>query len=99
VAQFLSDWLGIVKPKLAPATYVSYEGTIRLHLMPALSKIPLANLGAVHVEQLKRELLETVVQNRPRIKKALDGQPPMEPRRLSGASVSYCLRVLRMALG
>ncbi len=37
VAAFLAYWLeSIVKPNLAPLTYVSYEGSVRLYIAPHL---------------------------------------------------------------
>jgi hypothetical protein len=37
VAAFLSYWLeSIVKPNLAPLSYVSYEGSVRLYIVPHL---------------------------------------------------------------
>src|SRR5437016_12077517 len=51
VAQFLRSWLDTVKPDVTPATYISYEGTVRLHLIPALGTIPLAKLAAAHIQR------------------------------------------------
>lgn len=37
VAAFLAYWLdSIVKPNLAPPSYVSYEGSVRLYITPYL---------------------------------------------------------------
>src|ERR1035437_7861657 len=55
VGDFLSRWIDTVKRDVAPATYVSYEATVRLHLTPALGNIPLAKLGAHHIEKLKQD--------------------------------------------
>jgi integrase len=98
VAQFLNNWLESVKADVSPATYVSYAGTVRLHLIPALGEIPLAKLGASHLERLKREKLDAIVAVGPGVKKPVKGQPPPEPRHLSATSVRYCFVVLRMAL-
>jgi integrase len=77
---------------------VSYEGVIRLHLVPTLGDIPLGKLGAHHVERLKRERLDAIMEQGPGVKKPVEGQPAPEPRHLSTATVRYCLVVLRMAL-
>src|ERR1039457_861388 len=58
VGEFLARWIETVRRDQAPATYVSYEATVRLHLTPALGKIPLAKLGAHHIEKLKQDKLE-----------------------------------------
>src|ERR1035437_1123800 len=97
VGHFLSRWIDTVKRDVAPATYVSYEATVRLHLTPALGKIPLAKLGAHHVQRMKQEKLEAVREGGPGIRKAIEGQPAPEPQHLSSATVKYCLVVLRMA--
>jgi integrase len=45
VAAFLSYWLGsVVKPNLAPLSYVSYEGSVRLYIVP--------HLGAKRLDRL-----------------------------------------------
>jgi hypothetical protein len=72
VGEFLSHWVETIKRDVAPATYVSYEATVRLHLTPALGKIPLAKLGAQHVEKLKRDKLEAVMEAGPRVKKPVE---------------------------
>jgi integrase len=53
VGDFLHNWLQMVKSDIGPATYVSYEGLVRLHLLPALGKIALSKLRAGHIEQFK----------------------------------------------
>ena len=98
VGDFLSRWIDTVKRDVAPATYVSYEATVRLHLTPALGKIPLAKLGAHHIEKLKQDKLDAIMESGPGTRKAIEGQPAPEPRHLSSATVKYCLVVLRMAL-
>ncbi len=98
VADFLNGWLESVKADVSPATYVSYEGVVRLHLIPALGKVPLAKLGAHHVQQLKQEKLDAIVEKGPGVKKPVEGQPALAPRHLSVTTVRYCLAVLRMAL-
>jgi integrase len=98
VSAFLDDWLKSLESDVSPITYGSYADAIRLHIVPVLGKIELARLTAPHVEGLKRTLLEKVVTRGPGIKKPVKSEPPAAPRYLSGASVKYCLLVLRMAL-
>lgn len=98
VGEFLNDWLNMVKADVSPPTYVSYEGVVRLHLIPTLGEIPLGKLGAHHVQRLKQTKLDAIVENGPGVRKAIEGQPPPPPRHLSAATVRYCLVVLRMAL-
>jgi len=98
VGTFLTRWLETIKRDVAPATYVSYEAIVRLHLAPALGKIPLAKLEAHHIQQLKQDKLDAIRETGPGVCKPVEGQPAPAPRRLSGSTVRYCLVVLRMAL-
>src|SRR5690348_2675029 len=75
VGHFLARWLETLKRDVAPATFVSYEATVRLHLTPTLGKIQLTKLQAHHVETLKHAKLEAVMETGPRVKKAIEGQP------------------------
>jgi integrase len=98
VRQFLSNWLNEIKSSVAPATYVSYEATVRLHLVPSLGDIQLGKLSADHVQRFKAAKLESVITAGAGAKKAIKGQPAPVPRLLSPTSVKYCLVVLRLAL-
>lgn len=97
-AQFLNGWLMSVKSDIAPSTYVSYEKTVRLHLIPTLGNTPLAKLTAPQIQRLKEEKIEEVITKGPGVKKPVEGNPAAAPRHLSSGSVRYCLVVLRMAL-
>ncbi len=53
VAQFLDMWLErIAKPKIRAQTYRGYEVHVRLHLKPAIGKIPLDRLEPMHIQDL-----------------------------------------------
>ncbi len=59
VAQFLTRWLEeTAKPRVRPKTYVSYEGHIRLHLVPVIGRVPLTKLSPDHVQRLYNDKLE-----------------------------------------
>lgn len=98
VGRFLQEWLAGIKSDVSPATFVSYEATVRLHLTPILGNIQLAKLSARDIQRLKEQKIGALIERGPGVKKAVEGQPAPEPRRLSAASVRYCLMVLRMAL-
>ncbi len=88
VQRYLKQWLETVEANVAPATYISYESVVRLHLTPALGRVPLQNLTAPHIEKMKRELL-----------KPKPAKPDSdETEILSPQTVKYCLVVLRLAL-
>src|SRR5215467_9604351 len=45
LAQFLEDWLDeVVRRSVRPKTFVSYRSIVRIHLIPALGAIPIADL-------------------------------------------------------
>jgi len=53
VGQFLEDWLAnTAKRTVRPSTFVSYEGLVRVHLVPELGKVPLIKLSPQHVERM-----------------------------------------------
>ena len=57
VAQCLSDWLTAIKADVAPTTFISYENTVRLHLIPAIGELRLSNLGPGMCSDLKKKKL------------------------------------------
>ncbi|RBM22872.1 site-specific integrase, partial [Streptomyces sp. PT12] len=60
VAAFLDYWLtSIVKPHLAPLTYVSYEGSVRLYIAPGLGTKRLDKLTVKDVREWLGALAET----------------------------------------
>lgn len=52
LAEWLTRWLGLVKPTVEPNTYGPYERHVRLHLTPHLGGVQMAKLAAVHVQGL-----------------------------------------------
>ncbi|HEV2236522.1 MAG TPA: tyrosine-type recombinase/integrase [Ktedonobacterales bacterium] len=51
VAQYLLDWLASKAPDLAPKTAVTWEGFMRLHLVPAFHRTPLTKLSPQQVQR------------------------------------------------
>jgi integrase len=49
---FLTDYLSGVKPTIRPSTYRSYEQLTRVHLMPALGKLPLADVTPAKIQAM-----------------------------------------------
>jgi integrase len=64
---FLDQWLITVRPTLRPSTYASYEGIVRLHLVPEIGRVTLEKLSVEHVagltahKQADRRLSPTTV--------------------------------------
>ena len=81
-----------------PLYDVTYEGIVRLHLIPAIGKVILSKLNANHIQELKERITTVAVKLGPGVKKALKGQEAPPPRFLSASTVRYCLVILRMAL-
>lgn len=79
VASFLEQWLEeSVKPNNRPATYTSYEGHVRLHLIPAIGSVRLARLTPQQVERMMAQRLAsglsatTVTRVRATLRRALN---------------------------
>lgn len=51
VEQYLTSWLEQERHRLRPSTWVSYEGHVRLHLIPRLGKVPVAKLTPAGIRQ------------------------------------------------
>jgi integrase len=56
---YLTDWLAIMKPKVKPKTYRIYEQFVRIHLIPALGRTPVAKISPQQVARLWAQRLET----------------------------------------
>jgi integrase len=57
IDKYLKRWFESAKSSLRPRTAVSYEGIIRVHLVPRSGRIKLARLQPAHVQQLYADLL------------------------------------------
>ena len=58
VEQFLTTWLmESARPSIRPSTYRSYEGIVRVHVIPTLGRIPLSRLTPGDVQRLLNERL------------------------------------------
>jgi len=59
VRQFFDRWLvESAKPTLRPLTFQRYGQLLRIHILPALGRIPLAKLGPHHVQQFMNDKLK-----------------------------------------
>ena len=59
VGAYLEEWLETTaKPWLRPASYVSYAGIVRGHLVPELGKVPLSRLTPQQVQAMMNRKLE-----------------------------------------
>ena len=54
VATYLADWLESTKTTIRPATFASYEALVRVHVAPAIGRIPLTRLSVADVESMLR---------------------------------------------
>lgn len=57
---YLDMWLkNYAKGNVAPSTYRSYEGIVRVHLKPRIGSIDINKLKPIRIQQLYTELLDT----------------------------------------
>jgi integrase len=59
VAQYLAEWLTVHKQVIRPRSYERYEAIVRLHIAPALGKLPLQKLTGQHLQRLYTQKLES----------------------------------------
>jgi integrase len=56
VEMFLLDWLQYrVQPRVRERTYLSYQETVKKHILPTLGRIKLQQLTAMHIQKLYDE--------------------------------------------
>jgi integrase len=56
VAAFLNDWAELALTRLRPRTAESYAAVVRLYVIPAIGRIPLAKLEPEHVRRMLADL-------------------------------------------
>jgi integrase len=87
VGVFLDRWLeSVATDRVRPSTLSGYRGHIEHHIKPAIGRVKLTNLRALHVEEMMASMMQ---------QKTIDGQ------RVAGVSASTANRVratLRNAL-
>jgi len=84
IAHFLNDWLAHIRGRVRAVTYEGYEALLRLHALPVLGAVPLAELRPLDLQRLYGDLLNPPV---------AEGRPG-----LSGGSVRNLHLVLTQAL-
>jgi hypothetical protein len=52
LAQFAAEWLATKKPDLKESAYRSYEGLLRVHILPTLGRFPLKKIMPAQVQRL-----------------------------------------------
>jgi integrase len=52
LAQFTAEWLALKQPDLKESTYRSYEGLLRVHILPSLGKKPLKKITPPELQRL-----------------------------------------------
>ena len=88
--EFLEQWLeDCVKPRVRPATYVSYEQQVRVHISPALGHHQLTKLSPQHIQTYMNDKAKPVSQP--------DNNKPKPG--LSAKTIGYHRSLIVMALG
>jgi len=54
---FIGQWLPAIRSTIRPTTYLSYEGHVECHIIPALGTLPLQHLSASHINAFYSRLL------------------------------------------
>lgn len=57
LASFATEWLDSIRMSLKPKTLESYEWALRLHVLPQLGEVTLADLNPSHVQRLYAEVM------------------------------------------
>jgi integrase len=52
VAHYLEDWLRWTRSTVRPKTYISYEGCVRRHIVPAIGQLTLDRVTPQHIQEL-----------------------------------------------
>ncbi|WP_338765896.1 site-specific integrase [Nocardia vulneris] len=106
VRQYMTYWLAeVAEPKIRRTTFATYEGDVRLHIIPGLGKRKLKNLESRHVREFINGLRQKCQccgqkKDEKRAKPRCCAKSPAEccGSALSIHSVRHVLRVLRSAL-
>jgi integrase len=60
VAEHMDDWLErVVKPTVRSSTYASYESLARVHIVPRVGRVKLADLNPAHVRGLLLDVIHS----------------------------------------
>jgi integrase len=54
---FLRTWLPGMRPHLRFSTWIRYEKYLRVHIVPAIGRIPLVRLGPLHIRTMQERML------------------------------------------
>jgi integrase len=106
VSEYMTYWLEqIAEPSIRRTTYATYEGDIRLHIIPGIGKRKLKSLQAAHIRTWLNDLRTTCqccAQGRDDARKTARCCALSSPKCcnavLSASSIRHILRVLRAAL-
>jgi integrase len=91
LGEYLDAWLADAKPTMRASTWTSYDGHVRLHIVPLLGGIPVRRLRPADVRRLILDRLAAKSQRG----KGTDEKPLP---RLSPATVARIVTTLRIAL-
>mgnify|MGYP002399263927 CR=1 FL=1 len=64
VDSFISEWLEIKKSSISPASFESYERTIRIHILPIIGPYKLNNLTKKHMQKYISDLTKNGISAR-----------------------------------
>ena len=103
VAEYFEHWTTTTLPQqvrtneIDASTAKQYSDNVRLHILPGLGWMKLADLGVAEVRKWQDDLLtKEVIRRRTKLRKGEKRLP--RPGKLSERSVGYCHAILRRAL-
>lgn len=59
VAAFLTQWLDVARHEVRPSTWRRYQDYVRIHAVPEIGRVQLAQLSPVHLQRLYAARLDT----------------------------------------
>jgi integrase len=92
---YADRWLGQLAATAKPSTFALYRQRLDLHILPALGKVPLRDLGR---KQIRDFLFEKLKEKKKRRRAASLDEEPASAQRLSAESVRILYSVLRALL-
>lgn len=94
LADFVPQYLEIVKSRLSPATYNYYERALNTQILPIIGHLKLCNIKPVHVQELINSLSRKPSQKH----KRKDGTYPEADKTISAATVRRYLTIIQSVL-
>lgn len=94
LAEFVPQYLKIVKPSISPSTYSYYERALNTQILPVIGHLKLSSIKPVHIQELINTLSKKPSQKHQR----KDGTYPEADKTISAATVRRYLTIIQSVL-